>query len=266
MKNKMRNPVSIRGHIRLRARTRYVIRRILSLIPGWQEREKLHYELHFWLDSWNARLLSGQFWNEDIEALLRPLGEWPSDIKDGHTDYTTIRQLEARAHGLRILKEAQIESPDFFAGKIVMDIGPGAVCFLEASGARVGIAIEPLAREFAAHDLLIPSDHVIYLPVDAEDLPLVDKSVDIVVSRNNLDHVSVPAVVVREVYRVLRPGGFFILIVHLEPEASITEPHAFSADDIRLLMRQFSTVNEAIYHGGRTEAADTLAGLYQKPE
>ncbi|QLQ08036.1 MAG: hypothetical protein HZY76_19915 [Anaerolineae bacterium] len=55
-------------------------------------------------------MLSGQFWNEDIEALLRPLGEWPSDIKDGHTDYTTIRQLEARAHGLRILKEAQIES------------------------------------------------------------------------------------------------------------------------------------------------------------
>ena len=260
------NPFSLRGRIRLRARSRRLARRAFSSLPGWQEREKFHSELDFWLDAWNARLLNGQFWNDDIEALLSPLGEWPINDGNDQLDYATIRRLEAHAHGLRILKEAQIEDLGFFTGKTVMDIGPGAVCFLEASDARIGIAIEPLAQKFAEHGLLLPSKHVIYLPVPAEDLPLVNKSVDIVVSRNNLDHVSAPAAVVREIYRVLRPSGFFVLIVHLEPEASITEPHAFSVDDIRLLMRQFSTINEAIYHGGRTEAADTLAGLYQKPE
>lgn len=263
--NTIHNPFGIRGRIRLRARLRSLARQLFSLIPGWQEREKFHYELGFWLDAWNAKLLDGQFWNDDIEALLRPLGEWPAEIENNPLDYATIRRLEARAHGLRILKEAQIEKQDFFADRIVVDIGPGAVCFLEASGARVGIAIEPLAREFAAHGLLLPSNHVIYLPMTAEALPLLDESVDIVVTRNNLDHVSDPAAVVREVHRILRPGGTFILIVHLEPEASITEPHAFNAEDIRSMTRHFTTVNETIYHGGRTETATTLAGVYRRP-
>lgn len=260
------NPFGLRGRIQLRARMRRAIRQVVYSIPGWQERDKLRYELAFWLDHWNARFLSGHFWNDDLAALLGPLGEWPADAESGSLDYPAIRWLEARGHGLRVLKEAGIESSDFFTGKTVMDIGPGAVCFLEASGARVGIAIEPLAREFAAHGLLLPSDHVIYLPVAAEDLPLLNDSVDIVVSRNNLDHVADPAAVVSEVYRILRPGGSFILIVHLEPEASITEPHAFAADDIRTLTRQFMTVRETIYHGGRTETADTLAGVYRKQE
>lgn len=259
------NPFGLRGRIRLRARTRHLTRQMLSLIPGWQEREKLHYELGFWLDARDARLRSGQFWNDDIEALLQPLGEWPAIAENDRADYATIRRLEARAHGLRILKEAQIESHDFFVGKTVVDVGPGAVCFLEASGARIGIAIEPLAREFATHGLLLPSNNVIYLPVAAEKLPLLDESTDVVVSRNNLDHVNDPSAVVDEVHRILRPSGTFILIVHLEPEASITEPHAFIADDIRLLMRQFITDKETIFRGGRTEAAYTLAGVYRKP-
>ena len=106
---------------------------------------------------------------------------------------------------------------------------------------------------------------MIYLPVAAEKLPLLDESTDVVVSRNNLDHVNDPSAVVDEVHRILRPSGTFILIVHLEPEASITEPHAFIADDIRLLMRQFITDKETIFRGGRTEAAYTLAGVYRKP-
>lgn len=257
------NPLGLRGHIRLRARVRSLLRRVLSLIPGWQEREKLSYEMQFWLDTWDAKLRSGHFWNTDVEALLREMGEWPTEqIKP--FEYPAIRQMEARAHGLRILKEAQIDDVRFWADKTVLDIGPGAVCFLEASGARVGIAVEPLAAQFAQHRLLLASNNTIYLPVNAEAIPLLADSIDIVVSRNNLDHVTDPAAVVDEVHRILRPGGSFILIVHLEPEASVTEPHALAADDIRALTRRFTTVREMIYHGGRTETADTLAGVYQK--
>lgn len=258
------NLFGLRGRIRLRARTAYIARRALSLIPGWRKREKLHVEFDFWRDAWDAQLRRGQFWNSDVQTLLEPLGAWPFTATDARLDYATIRELEARAHGVRILKEAQIDDTNFFNGKVVMDIGPGAVCFLEYSGAVIGIAIEPLARRFAAQGLLLSSMNTIYLPVAAENIPLLDGRIDVVVSRNNLDHVDDPARVVAEVQRVLRPGGVFILIVHLEPIASITEPHAFSATDIRALTRSFYTEREVIRQGARTDSAETLSGVYRK--
>lgn len=256
----------IRGRIRLRARLSQVRRAIMTcLSPSWQDRQKLTAELDFWINHWDVKLRRGQFWNEDIETLLRQAGEWPAVTQYDRIDYDTIRWLEARAHGLRILKEAGIDDNDFFAGKTVVDIGPGAVCFLEASDARLGVAIEPLALEFAENNLLLPSDHVFYLPIAAENLPLLDSSVDIVVSRNNLDHVTDPALVVAEVFRILRPGGSFVLIVHLEPQASITEPHALSRGDIHSLTQSFLTHREVLHKGGRTATAETLAGVYEKP-
>lgn len=256
---------SVRRRFRLRSRLQRLNSELSASFPHSREREKMRHELGFWVHQWDAKLKSGQFWNGDIETLLRPLGEWPTNEGENSHDYASVRWLEARAHGLRILKEVGVTEPTFFAQKIVADIGPGAICFLEASGARIGIGIEPLAQQFAAHNLLLPSKHVTYLPVAAEDIPLVDCSIDIAVSRNNLDHVADPLITVSEVYRILKPGGFFILIVHLEPEPSITEPHAFDVEDVHRLIRGFVTIREVIEHGGRTASADTLAGIYHKP-
>jgi SAM-dependent methyltransferase len=255
----------LRGHLCLRARGRYAIRKLLSFVPGWEERDKLRTESKFWVDIWDAKLRTGQFWNEDVETLLQTANNWHPVGAYSQLTYLDIRQMEAHAHGLRILKEVRIDDFDFFNDKIVVDIGPGAVCFLETSSARLGIAIEPLARDFAAHGLLLPSDHTIYLPVDAEEIPLLDNLADVVVSRNNLDHVEDPHKVVDEVFRILKPGGYFILIVHLEPETTITEPYALEYDEIRRYIRRFEIVQESINAGGRTEAGKTLAGLYKKP-
>lgn len=258
------DPFRLRGRLRLRARTGSAVHRLLSLLPGWEERDKLRTELGFWLNTWDAHLHSGRFWNEDVETLLRAAGEWSPIGGDGQPTYDTIRQMEARAHGLRILKEVQTDDLDFFAGKIVVDIGPGVVGFLEASKARIGIAIEPLAQEFAAHGLLLPSDNAVYLSVPAERMPLLNDFADVVVSRNSLDHVKNPSGVVSEVYRVLKPGGYFILIVHLEAEATVAEPHAFARSDIHHLVRRFETVRELVHKGARTVEGQTLAGLYRK--
>lgn len=260
------NPFGIRGRLRFRSRVRHLASLLRSVNPELVEREKLHFEMEFWIRQWDARLRSGSFWNDDIEDLLRPLGQWSEVAEIGAYDYHTIRELEARSHGIRILKEADIEDFRFFSNKIVVDIGPGAVCFLERSDARLGIAVEPLAREFKAHNLLLTSSNTIYLPIPAEKLALADASVDVVVSRNNLDHVTDPARVVKEIFRILKPEGIFILIVHLEPETSPTEPHAFSVDDIHALTRPFAAISERITCGGRTSAAETLAGVYRKPD
>ncbi len=265
-KNTIRNLFGIRGRIRLRARTRGLARRILSLIPGLAgARNCITSSASGWTRG-TARLLGGQFWNDDIEALLRPLGEWPAEHRRqpaGLRDNPAVGGPRPRpAHPQR---STDREHPTSSSARRSWT---SARRGLLSGGQRCPNRDRHRAtgREFAAHQLLLPSDNVIYLPVAAEDLPLLNESVDIVVSRNNLDHVTDPAAVVREVYRILRPGGTFILIVHLEPEASVTEPHAFAADDIRSLTRQFTTVRETIYHGGRTETADTLAGVYRKPE
>lgn len=254
-----------RGKLRLRARLAGLKHMLLRrVVPGWQDRDKMSAELDFWISQWDRRLRSGCFWNTDVEDLLREVGEWPPNDVSGQLSYWKIRWMEARAHALRILREAQLTDLQFFVGKRVVDIGPGAVCFLEASGAQVGIAIEPLAREFAAHGLLLPSANTIYLPVNGEEIPLLDESVDIVVSRNNLDHVNNPAVVTREIHRILKPSGCFILIVHLEDGATVTEPHALSYEAIHHLVSSFETDRERILPSGRTEGGQTLAGIYRK--
>lgn len=235
----------------------------ITLLPQQRVKHKQFAELDFWVNEWDAQLRSGRFWNDDVKVLLQEAGEWQGHESDAR-DYETIRWMEARAHGLRILKEVKITDRRFFEDKIVVDIGPGAVCFLEASRARLGVAVEPLAQEFAAHHLLIAAPHVIYLPVAAEAIPLLGDFADIIVSRNNLDHVEHPRRVVEEVYRILRPSGYFVLIVHLEGHSSVTEPHAIGLHDVRDLVRRFTLVQEVISTGGRTQSGQQWAGICQK--
>jgi ubiquinone/menaquinone biosynthesis C-methylase UbiE len=252
-------------HIIQRAQQRSQPGEVASPQPEWQEQVKYQAELDFWINIWDKRLRSGHFWNGDIRTLLEKVGEWPGG-DDFTPDYDTIRHMEARAHGLRILQEVQIDDPQFFHDKIVVDIGPGAVCLLERSDARIGIAVDPLAEQYAIHNLLLPGRNTVYLAVPGEHITLASNSVDVVVSRNNLDHVRTPAGVVDEVYRILKPGGCFLLIVHLEEQATVTEPHALSHATVQSLVDRFETVNERVYDQfGRTDVGQMLAAVYRKP-
>ena len=78
-----------------------------------------------------------------------------------------------------------------------------------------------------------------------------------VISRNSLDHVSKPAAVVREVHRLLRPGGHFILNVDVEHPASLTEPHELTEDDLRKWLRPFVIEREIVWdHSHAGESAE----------
>lgn len=59
---------------------------------------------------------------------------------------------------------------------------------------------------------LFDGPHVDYVG-NAESIPLPDCSVDLVISQETLEHVSDPQQVVREITRVLRPGGMLYLQV-----------------------------------------------------
>lgn len=47
---------------------------------------------------------------------------------------------------------------------------------------------------------------------DLEDIPLVDNSVDIVISEFVIEHLANPQKVFAEIYRILKPGGVFVFL------------------------------------------------------
>lgn len=181
-------------------------------------------ELAWWLRRWDPVLAGGGFMPGDALTFLA--GEEPSPTYEGR------RWQQARAEVRRVLREAGIEDPAFFDGKVVVDIGPGALGFPDACPARVSIGIEPLARRFAEAGLLLTSDAV-YLAARAEAIPLVSGTVDVVVARNSLDHVDDPRAAVAEARRLLRPGGTLILNFDVDHTPTATEPHALDAEQVR---------------------------------
>ena len=199
----------------------------------------LDAELRWWLESWDPVIRDGGFNPGDVQEFLDP-GEPTADTYEGR------RRQIARAEVRRVLSEAQIEDPDFFRGKVAVDIGPGPLGFPDACQAAVSIGVEPLAERFAAAGLLLEGSSALYLPVGAERIPLVSGTVDVALSRNSLDHVRDPVAVVDEVRRILRPGGIFILNVDLDHPATPTEPHMFSLDRVHDLLHGFEVEREIV--------------------
>jgi len=103
---------------------------------------------------------------------------------------------------------------EMFSGKTVLDIGCGAAgksLFYANCGAEMVIGVEilekyrPDAEGLAAQ--LGLSDRFRFVCADAAALPLEDNSVDTVIVNDAMEHVDEPEAVLRELLRVLKPGG-----------------------------------------------------------
>jgi SAM-dependent methyltransferase len=189
---------------------------------------KASSELRFWLEEWEPALRRGGLWGPDTLEL--------SGDREVATTYDGRRWQQARAEVRRVLDEAGIADHDYFAGKVVVDIGPGPVGFPDACPADVSIGVDPLAEAYAERGLLLDS-RAVYLAVQAEAMPLRSSSVDVVVCRNSLDHVRDPRAVLLQVSRVLRPGGCLILNVDVDHEPSRSEPHELRLARLRDWLR-----------------------------
>jgi len=262
--------MKLRGKLRIRDRLiglvnpDYVLEKM-----NIQEQDKLRSELRFWVEEWIGHLSKGSLWTRhregyDSESIFREVGEWDKWKSKQPWNLNTLRNLESRAQFLRVSKELKVDGDDYFRDKRVMNIGPGLVGFLEASGAALGVAIEPLSQAFGREGLLMDSSRVLYIASGAENVPLPCNSFDVVLSRNNLDHVQDPEGVVSEIYRVLKSDGEFALIVDLEEHPTPTEPHAFNEEKIHALLHAFQIVEERVEHYGRTHEGRLLIGRYRK--
>ena len=86
---------------------------------------------------------------------------------------------------------------------------------------------------------------------DIHNLPFKDNSIDAVMSLAVLEHVREPALVLKEVHRVLKPGGLiFSVIPFMQPfHASPHDYQRYTLPGIELLHRDFQKMESGVFSG-----------------
>ena len=140
----------------------------------------------------------------------------------------------------------------WFEGKTVVSLGCGCTGDLAAFPAGVKIAIDPLLYAYQQLGMLVRAEtgsRTVYLSLGAENLPLLDDLADLVICRNALDHMPDPAVVVKEIWRVLNHDGALFISVDIGGEPTPDEPTVFSVESLRVLLQEhFDVVAFAAHH------------------
>ncbi len=97
----------------------------------------------------------------------------------------------------------------------VLEVGSGAHGLIFYFGAERGVGLDPLAAHYAA---LFPAwqGRAHTVAAHGEALPFADGSFDVVLCDNVVDHAERPALIVKELARVLAPTGllYFTVNVH----------------------------------------------------
>lgn len=146
-------------------------------------------------------------------------------------------------------------------GAVILDCGCGRDAgWLKRLAPSFGFAVGfDFEIDPAASDAATP-----LVQADAHAAPLRDASVDVIVTKNTVEHFAEPAVVYREFHRVLRPGGrLFVLTVNqwFPPIlAARWMPHALRQ---RINARATDSAPEdtfPVYYRANTTAALTALG------
>ncbi|TNE28900.1 MAG: class I SAM-dependent methyltransferase [Bacteroidetes bacterium] len=115
----------------------------------------------------------------------------------------------------------------FYTGKAIMDIGCGPRGSLEwANMTTERIGLDPLAEKYLK---MGASKHkMTYVKAYVEDIPFDDNHFDVICSFNSLDHVKNIEESCKEIKRVLKPGGLFLLVVDIHKYPTFTEPQCLN--------------------------------------
>ena len=120
---------------------------------------------------------------------------------------------------------------------IVLDVGCGPCGVLNyfRSEATSPLGVDPLAEAYYRHGITESRPGfkpIAMAAVPAEKLPLASQSVDHAICYNVLDHVQDATAVLREIHRVLKPGGTLRTYIHsfvswAKPLLSWDKPHTY---------------------------------------
>ncbi len=128
---------------------------------------------------------------------------------------------------------------DFYKGKNVLDIGCGPRGSLEwADMAADRVGLDPLADEY----LKLGADRhkMRYVKGGSEEMPFEDGFFDVVCSFNSLDHVGNLNSTIKEITRILKPGGLFLLLTEIHAEPTVREPQVIEWNFLDRLKGNFT--------------------------
>jgi len=120
-------------------------------------------------------------------------------------------------------------------GKRILDVGCGPRGSLEwADMADQRIGIDPLANAYLKIGAIEHS--MKYVASGSENMPFSKNYFDVVCSFNSLDHVDDLNKTIYEIIRVLKSGGFFLLITDVHRKPTQCEPICFSFDIVDMFV------------------------------
>lgn len=160
---------------------------------------------------------------------------------------------------------------DWCASRTVIEIGAGP--FPAAGAARKGwkkaIAVDPIARGYVEGGLVpVCCDHIVYVESKGERIPLPSGYADLIINENCLDHVTNPRAVVKEMVRLLKPGGLLWFFVDLSNHIDQMHPHAMNEQKVRKLLVEIGgfTIlrDEVSSHKAHPQAYGGFRGLLQR--
>ncbi|MFN7022445.1 MAG: class I SAM-dependent methyltransferase, partial [Phycisphaerales bacterium] len=157
------------------------------------------------------------------------------------------------------------------ASRSAIEIGAGPYPAIGAArgGWKRAIAVDPIARGYVEEGL-VPAccEHIVYIEAKGEEIPLPSAYADIIVNENCLDHVTTPLAVVKEMSRLLKPGGLLWFFVDLSNHVDQMHPHAMNEEKVRrLLVEQggFAILREEISsHKAHPQAYGGFRALLQR--
>jgi SAM-dependent methyltransferase len=193
-------------------------------------------QLRWWLGEWEPVVRAGGLRPVDALEFL--------DEDEIAPSYWGRRWQLARSQLRRVLQEAAIEDEGYFAGKVTVEVGPGPLGFPDACPSRVSIGVDPLAERYAAHGLLLSDSPAVYLSAGAEQIPLLSGTADVVLARNTLDYVDDPVQALRELRRILRPGGRLILLFDVDHVPSSSQPNALTLEAVKARLDGMNVTRE----------------------
>lgn len=130
----------------------------------------------------------------------------------------------------------------------VMDIGCGPRGSLEwANNTKQRVGLDPLADKYVKMEGKY--HEMEYVQSGAEKIPFEDGYFDIVTSLNSLDHVDELADCIKEIKRVVKPGGLFLLISDIHSYPTLAEPSNFDWDISKSFTPEFEVIDERHYEG-----------------
>jgi SAM-dependent methyltransferase len=127
----------------------------------------------------------------------------------GHEDEVILAMQQSSRRVRELLEGFQPIAPD----ARVVEVGSGAHGLIFYFGSSRGIGVDPLA---VSYGYLFPhwQSRATTVAAVGESLPFPDRSFEVVICDNVVDHAESPSRIVRELTRILAPGGLLYFTVN----------------------------------------------------